>query len=104
VQSLQSQALDDNGLGKLGFWALALLYLSIAVGSIFSTVILNKIGTVKCMSLGSLFNTPYILAMALASVKGEYIDGDRSGSPPFYTNTAFVSAVILILSIFNGLG
>lgn len=104
VQSLQSQALEDNGLGKLGFWSLAIMYLSIAIGSIFTTVILNRIGPIKCMSIGSLFNTPYVFAMALASIKGEYLDGDRSGPPPFYTNTYFVSSFIMVLSIFNGLG
>jgi hypothetical protein len=48
------------------------MYLSIAVGSIFSTSILNKVGEVRCMAIGSVFNVPWILGLALAGMKGEY--------------------------------
>ena len=56
--------MEDDGLGKLGFWSIALMYLSIAVGSVFSTVVMKRIGDIKCMAIGSLFNTPWIMAMA----------------------------------------
>ena len=65
AQNIQTEALEEDGFGKLGFWAIAVLYLSIAVGCLFSTWIMNRIGDIKCMALGSLMNTPWILAFAL---------------------------------------
>ena len=53
----------------MGFWAIAVLYLSIAVGSVFSTSVMNRIGDIKCMALGSLINTPWILVFALCGHK-----------------------------------
>lgn len=77
------------------------MYLSIAIGSIFSTSILNKVGEVRCMALGSLFNAPWIFSLALAGMKGELEEGDMT---PGYLNSGFVSFVIVTLSIINGFG
>jgi hypothetical protein len=72
-----------------------------ALGSIFSTSILNKVGEVRCISVGSLFNAPWILSFALAGMKGEYAEGEPQ---PVYLNSGFVSFVIMSLSILNGVG
>ena len=94
AQNIQSEALENDGFGKLGFWAVAILYLFIAVGSVFSTVILNKIGEVKCMAVGSFVNTPWILSFALCSL-------DHGG---ILMNKQVITAVILLLSMLNGIG
>jgi hypothetical protein len=98
---LESQALENDGLGKLGFWAIAVMYFFIAIGSIFSTVILNKLGSVKSMAIGSLFNTPWILAFSLAGLKGDFPEQEQL---PFYLSTSFISFTVITLSILNGLG
>ncbi len=90
-------------MGKLGFWAIALMYLSTGIGSIFSTAIMNKIGDVKCMAYGSLFNAPWIMSLALAGMKGDY-NPEVERPEPFYLKSAFIAIVIIILSILNGLG
>jgi len=101
AQNIQSQALEDDGLGKLGFWSIALMYLSIAVGSVFSTVVMKRIGDIKCMAIGSLFNTPWIMSMALCGMRGDLKEGDLR---PWYLSGNFISPLILILSVLNGLG
>jgi hypothetical protein len=93
--------LEDDGLGKLGFWSIALMYLSIAVGSVFSTVVMKRIGDIKCMAIGSLFNTPWIMSLALCGMRGDLKEGDFT---PWYLSGNFISPLILILSVLNGLG
>jgi hypothetical protein len=77
------------------------MYLSIGLGSVFSTVIMNKIGDIKCMAIGSLFNTPWILSLALCGLRG---DLGRDQVKPFYLRSYFIAPVILGLSFLNGLG
>ncbi len=101
AQNIQSQALEDVGLGKLGFWAIGIMYLSIGAGSMISTMAINKMGEIKCMAVGALFNTPWILSMALCSLRGDIKEGEPM---PFYVKSYFISPLILILSILNGLG
>ena len=94
--------MEDDGLGKLGFWSIALMYLSIAIGSVFSTVVMKRIGDIKCMAIGSLFNTPWIMSMALCGMRGENLK--EGGLMPWYLSGSFISPLILILSVLNGLG
>ena len=77
------------------------MYLSIAIGSIFSTIIMNKIGDVRCMAIGSMFNAPWILSLALGGLRADL----EAGTPtPFYLSEYFITPVILFLSILNGVG
>jgi hypothetical protein len=76
------------------------MYFSIGVGSLLSTIVMKKIGDIKCMSIGSLFNIPWILSLALCGWRGDY-DGDYK---PFYLRSYFIAPLILVLSILNGLG
>ncbi|CDW84340.1 major facilitator superfamily protein [Stylonychia lemnae] len=99
AQNIQSEALEDDGFGKLGFWSIGILYLSIMVGCFFSTAVQNKIGDVKCMALGSLLNTPWILSFALCGYKKENPNNDA-----FYLREDFITILIVVLSIINGLG
>lgn len=88
-------------MGKLGFWAIGVMYLSIGVGSMLSTVAMNKMGEIKCMAIGSIVNTPWILSMALCGLRSDIQEGDAI---PFYLRAYFISPLILILSVVNGLG
>ena len=92
--------MEDDGLGKLGFWSVAVMYLSIGIGSMFSTIVMKKIGDVKCMAIGSLFNTPWILSLALCGLRGDFEGTEK----PFYLRSYFISPLILFLSVLNGLG
>ena len=77
------------------------MYLFVAIGSMFSTVIMNKLGPVKCMAVGSLFNTPWILCFALGGLRGDY---DASRPVPTYLTTGFITTAVILLSSMNGLG
>eukprot|EP00347_Sterkiella_histriomuscorum_P010332 403376713 len=84
AQNVQSEALEEDGF---------------AVGCIFSSSVLNKIGDIKCMALGSLINTPWIFAFALCGMKKENPE-DQS----FYYREDFITFLIILLSIINGFG
>jgi hypothetical protein len=77
------------------------MYLSIGLGSIFSSVVMNKIGEIKCMAIGALLNTPWILSLALCGLRGDYEPGIEK---PWYLRSFFISPFIIILSVLNGLG
>jgi len=77
------------------------MYLFVAIGSMFSTVIMNKLGPIKCMAVGSLFNIPWILCFALAGLRGDY---EGSSPLPTYLSTGFITAAVILLSCLNGLG
>ena len=73
----------------------------VAVGCLFSTNILNKIGAIKCQAYGSLFNVPWILSYIFACIKGQ--DGDDDNDS-FYVSKPFVYFIIITCSICNGFG
>jgi MFS family permease len=59
--------MNHDGFGQLGFYILAVLYFCMAVGSLISTAVINRIGTKVCMILGGLGNTAWILSSILAA-------------------------------------
>jgi hypothetical protein len=67
ASNVETLLIEEDGFGKLGFIALSLYYLSVAFSSLFATNILKRFGEIKCMAIGSLFNTPWILSFILIS-------------------------------------
>lgn len=91
--------LEDDGYGKLGFYSNAAIYLGLAVGSIISTAVLNKIGDIWSMALGGFMCVPFMSSFILASIKSENPDLDN-----FCFKPGFVYTFMITLSFVNGLG
>ena len=77
------------------------MYLFIGIASVFSTSIMNKIGEIKCMAIGSLLCVPWIFSLSLAEWNKDY---KGKGDPPFYISKSFIYFAVIIFSILTGLG
>ena len=86
-----------DGLGKLGFYILATLYLFMALGSVISTAVINKIGTRFCLILGGVGNTIWIFSTILAA---KYALQTHHN---FFDSEQFIVFIIFSATIFNGL-
>ncbi|CDW80707.1 major facilitator superfamily protein [Stylonychia lemnae] len=100
AQNIQSEALQQDNFGQLGFQSIAILYLGVAVGCVFSTVVMKRIGEVQCMALGAILNVPWILSYALCGISKDTNPDDRK----FYLQPSFITGLIITLSFINGLG
>ena len=54
-QNIVSEAYDQNDYGALGFYSLAVLYISFAIGSFFSAPVIEKLGSRNCIKIGGLW-------------------------------------------------
>jgi len=91
--------LEDNGLGKLGFYSNAALYLALGLGSLISTGVLNKIGEIKTMALGGYLCVLFMANFALTSLKADYPEWDS-----WLFSPGLVYTTIIITSLTTGLG
>ena len=64
--------LEDDGYGKLGLYSNAILYLGVGLGCLFSTGVLNSIGVIKSMVVGSFLCVPFIAAFLPPALKVDY--------------------------------
>jgi ABC-type enterochelin transport system permease subunit len=67
AQSLAATVLSENGLNNLGFYSLSLLYLSFGICSLFSSIVVHRLGTRYSMILGSMCYSCYIGSFILAA-------------------------------------
>lgn len=98
-QNMAALVFKDDGLNKLGFYILAVLYFSIAVSSIMSTALFKKLGTYKCLILGGLGHFVFVFAQIFPAIKYDYPDSDR-----FITTDAFITTMLIVMALINGIG
>jgi MFS family permease len=95
--NLQSEILDDDGYGNLGYYVLAVMYFFMGLGSIISTAVINKIGTKGCLCLGGVGNMIWIFITILPAGKQEGVF-HFPGLP-----IGFIVFIILLAAVINGL-
>lgn len=83
----------------MGFYSNAVVYLGQGSGSIFCVYISQKIGDSKSMAYASLFSLPFVLSLLLPAYKS-----DDLNSTSFWLSNTFITIVLLITSLLNGLG
>ena len=91
--------LAQDGYNDLGYYLLATLYLSIAVGSLMSTAINKKLGSYKCLVLGGFGHFSFVFASTFPAYKF-----DHPNSTSFFTSTGFQCSFLVLCAIFNGIG
>ena len=92
--------LEDDGYGKLGLYSNALIYLAVAIGSVISTSVINRIGELWSMVVGSLLCAPFMASFLLPSIKMEF---PEFAADNFLFTTKFVYIVILSSSFLHGM-
>eukprot|EP00347_Sterkiella_histriomuscorum_P022750 403337297 len=98
ASNLQSQIMDTDGFGQMGFYILAVLYLFMGFGSLLSTAIINKYGSRKCMIAGGIGNVQWILMTILAAEQERKVNEDLIEDPNIY-----VTALLFLSTMINGL-
>ena len=77
--------MEDNGYEHLGFYSLALLYLFLGIGSLFSTAIIDKIGVKYCLITGCLCDILWIVSSIPPSMKSKHPE-----STSYYVSDSFI--------------
>lgn len=98
-QNMASLVLEQDGLKNLGFYILAVLYFSIAVSSVFSTALLKKLGTYKCLIFGGFGHFCFVFAQIFPAVKYDHPDNDS-----VVTSDGFITTLLIICALINGTG
>ena len=65
TSNVTTQIFADDGYGQLGFIQLAVLYMSMGIGSLMSTAVINKLGTRLCLLMGGIGTLLQILSTLL---------------------------------------
>lgn len=60
--------MDEDGLGKQGFYVLGVLFLFFGIGGIFSTPAINRFGKKKCLVAGGIGTLLYVISMTLVAI------------------------------------
>ena len=98
-QNMANLVLEQDGLENLGFYVLAVLYFSIAVSSLFSTALLKKLGTYKCLIFGGFGHFCFVFAQIFPAIKYDHPDSDS-----IVTSDAFIVTMLIICALINGFG
>jgi len=83
----------------LGYYLLATLYLSIAVGSLMSTAINKKLGRYKCLILGGFGHFTFVFANVFPAYQSDHLDNKS-----WYTSSGFMITLLFFCAVLNGLG
>ena len=100
----------DSGFGSFGYYLLAIIYLCVALCSFIGPAILKRIGTKKCLILGSLGHFTFILSTILPAWRNEYrqdgIDYQRNENQfeKFILNEYVTIGLLIAAAIINGVG
>ena len=100
AQNLAPQVLDDLGFGSMGFYSLAVLYMTFSFSSFVATPIVNKCGERFSMVLGSMNYTLYTASFILASAPSQFPEKAEL----WYMNGNFIKFVIMFTATCCGFG
>ena len=70
--NITTEMMRDSGFGSFGYYLLAIIYLFMALSSFVGPAILKRIGTKKCLILGSLGHFTFIFSSILPAWRNEY--------------------------------
>ena len=96
---MSTLVLRNDGLQNLGFYILAVLYFSICVSSVMSTALLKKLGVYKCLVFGGLGHFSFVFANIFPAIKYDHPDSESVA-----TSQGFITGMLIVCAIVNGLG
>lgn len=91
--------MSNDDYDQLGYFSLALLYLTLGFGCLIATAIMGKIGVKKSLMLGSFCDTMWILCSLPPAFKSE-----NPGSTLFVYTDGFIYFTQLFASVLDGFG
>jgi MFS family permease len=99
AQSLSVTVLKDNDFGELGFYSLAVLYMSFGVSSFFAAPIVKRCGERTSLVVASLAYILFTAVFILPALRSE--NPDRDG---WLLSRGFIRTIIILTSILDGVG
>lgn len=94
ANNLESSILEEDGFGNSGYLILAVLYLSMGVGSLLAAPVIKAIGTKWCLIFGGIGSVIPILATILPELKIDY--------PDIFIEHNGILTILIISKIING--
>jgi MFS family permease len=100
----------DSGFGAFGYYLLAIIYLIMALCSFIGPAILKRIGTKKCLILGSLGHFTFIVSTILPAWRNEYrqnginFNKDENKFEKFILSKYSTMGFMIGAAVLNGLG
>eukprot|EP00347_Sterkiella_histriomuscorum_P005421 403356681 len=91
--------MSNDDYDQLGYYSLALLYLTLGFGCLIATAIMGKIGVKKSLMLGSFCDTLWILCNLPPALKDE-----NTGSDSFFYSDGFIYFTQLFAAVLDGFG
>jgi len=71
-QNIQSLIMEQDGFGKLGFYSLGVQAVFQGLGSLLSTAIVHRLGSLKAsMVIGATFNSLWVLQSMIPAMRQE---------------------------------
>jgi hypothetical protein len=95
ANNIESQILEEDGFGPVGFIILAVLYFFMGIGSLISTAVINKCGTKICLCIGGIGCIIQILTTILPGLK--------SHDENFFMSHNDIVACLFVAATINGL-
>jgi MFS family permease len=93
--NIESEIMNNDGFGDSGFLILGVIYLSMGIGSLISTALINKFGTRFCLFVGGIGCITRILITVIPALSKE----DDS----FFLSDNEVLGILMLGSLFNGI-
>ena len=99
AQNISVALFEKDSYGELGFYCHASTYLAQGIGSIFCVFLMEKLGNVKSMALGSFLCMIFVVSLLVPAFKSEDLTSDN-----FFLSDKFVYPLMIFTSIATGVG
>ena len=64
--------MEEDGFGKLGFYSVAVVFLTSGFFTLFTTTLIAKFSARVCLGIGALCNGLWVISSLFAAIKHEY--------------------------------
>jgi MFS family permease len=93
--NIESELMNHDGFEDAGFLILGVIYLSMGIGSLMSTALINKFGTRLCLFIGGIGCITRILITVIPALSKK--------DDNFFLNDNEVIGILIFGSLFNGI-
>lgn len=97
--NILSTTMATDGYDQLGFYSLAVVALSMGIGSVVSTAVMNVIGEKACLVIGGLTVSASLFVLVIPAFRADDLMSDK-----WFYSTPFIYAILLISEFFTGFG
>lgn len=90
--------MQDDGLGSLGFFTMAVLYFSCGISCLFVSFWIQKLGFRLAYIIGAILQSLWVFSSILAAIRAEYPEYKS-----FIVSDAFICIVLIVMAVLAGI-